>query len=167
MSRAAFRTRAAENFTYLAVSWGGWGANVGSMVLSAKGEVIAETLEAGDLAIADVDLRGGRENADWSNAQKDMRARLYRERRPEAFGLLTDPAPPALDRLPDIEPYPPKRIAEMMRRATTVGHVEWEETERLRESGKLDQARSAYERMIETYPNTWFERTARERLSEM
>ena len=46
-----------------------------SMIISPNGEVLAEAVEAEDMAIADVEPKGGRENADWSNAQKDIRAR--------------------------------------------------------------------------------------------
>lgn len=167
ISRAAFRTRAAENFTYVVVSWGGWGADVGSMILSPKGEVLAESLEAGGIAVAEIDPKGGRQNADWSNAQTDMRARLFRERRPEAFDVLTNPTPPALDRLGEVEPASPQDIAAMMQRATTVGHLEWEKAEKFREDGDVASAKQAYERMIDQYPATWFERTAKERLASL
>jgi predicted amidohydrolase len=167
ISRAAFRTRAAENFTYLAVSWGGWGADVGSVIISPKGEVLAESLEAGGIAIADIDPLGGRENADWSNAQTDMRSRLFRERRPDAFGTLTSSSPPALDKLPNIEPAPPTEIAEMVRKATTVGHHEYERAEQLLREGNTSLAKDAFRKLIDDYPNTWFDRTARDRLAEL
>jgi len=75
-SRAAFQTRAVENFTPVVVSWGGWGSDSGSMIISAKGDILAEAMEGGKVAVADLDPKGGRENADWSNAQTDMRSRL-------------------------------------------------------------------------------------------
>ena len=52
------------------------------------------------MAVADVDPRGGREGGDAMNHQRDMRARLFRERNPAAFGILTDPNPPALKKVP-------------------------------------------------------------------
>ena len=167
ISRAAFRTRAAENFTYLAVSWGGWGADVGSMIISPKGEVIAESLEAGEIAISDIDPKGGRENADWSNEQSDMRARLFRERRPETFSVLVEPSPPAINRLPEIDPAPPEEIARMVRLATTVGHLEYERAEQLLKECKNSLAKDAFRKLIDDYPNTWFDRTARERLAQI
>ena len=167
MSRAAFRTRAVENFTTLVVSWGGWGTDSWSMIISPKGEVLAEALEAEEIAIADIDPKGGRENADWSNAQKDMRARLFRERRPDAFSVLTDPNPPVFANLPEMEPGPPSVIAEIYRKATTVGHLEYDRALKMMNDGNLSGAIRAFKQLVNDYPNTWFERTARERIDEM
>lgn len=167
LSRAAFRTRAVENFTPIAVSWGGWGADSGSVIISATGDIIAETMTAGEIAIADVDPHGGRECADWSNAQTDMRARIFAERNPETFRVIGDPDPPALSHLPDPEPGPPRRIAEIVRRATTYGYVEYERAQALFESGDTERAADAFKQLIVDYPNTWFDRTAKERLQAL
>jgi predicted amidohydrolase len=167
MSRAAFRTRAVENFTFIVVSWGGWGTDSGSMIISPKGEVLAEARSAEDIAIADIDPKGGRENADWSNAQTDMRARLFRERRPDAFSVLSDPNPPVFADLPEMEPGPPSVIAEIYRKGTTVGHLEYERAQQLASDGDKEVAIAAYKQLIADYPNSWFDRTARERLVEL
>jgi predicted amidohydrolase len=165
ISRAAFRTRAVENFTYIVVSWGGWGDDAGSMIVSPRGDIIAEELRGGEIAIADIDPRGGRQNEDWANRQEDMRSRLFRERRPEAFGVLTAVRPPVLDKLPEMMPGPPGQIAEMYRRVITVGHVQFDEAEEHFRAGRIDDAIRAFEALSKEYPTTWFDRTARERLA--
>jgi predicted amidohydrolase len=51
ISRAAFRTRAVENFVYLVVAQRG----SGSMVVSPQGRILAEAKGGDSLAIADID----------------------------------------------------------------------------------------------------------------
>lgn len=167
ISRAAYRTRAVENFTYVVVSWGGWGDTEGSLILSPLGEILAEEMRPGEIAIADMDPFGGRQNQDWANRQEDMRARLFRERRPEAFGVLTSLHPPVLATLPDIIPGSAPEIARMVNRASTVGHLQYEAAEAHLRAGRLDQAAEAFEALIREYPASWFERTARERLASL
>ncbi len=140
---------------------------MGSVIISPKGEILAESLEPGGMAMVDIDPFGGRDNADWSNAQTDMRARLFRERRPETFAQLTQTTPKALEKLPEIQPFPPREIAAMVRCATTMGHVEYERAEQLLRDGETGQAVAAFEKLIEDYPSTWFDRTARKRLAEL
>lgn len=96
LSRAAFRTRAAENFVYLVVAQRG----TASMIISPQGKIIAEAQHADGLAIADIDPLGGREGGDAMNFQTDMPARLFRERHPAAFGILAHPNPPYWPRCP-------------------------------------------------------------------
>jgi predicted amidohydrolase len=80
----ALRVRAAENHVWLVVAFRGQGA----MIISPRGKIVAKAEGADGLAIADIDPRGGREGGDSSNTQKDMRARLFRERTPEASSSL-------------------------------------------------------------------------------
>ena len=167
ISRAAFRTRAAENITYIVVSWGGWGSTTGSMIIAPNGDILAEELDAYEIAIADIDPFGGRECADWSNRQPDMRSRVFRERRPEAYGVLADPEPPVLADLPEMIPGGPDVIADINRRATTVGHGQFRQAEAYFEAGRMSEATKAYERLIQEYPESWFDRTARERLEKI
>ena len=167
VNRAAFRTRAVENFVYVVVSWGGWGRDSGSMIVSPRGEILAEEKGPGEVAIADIDPFGGRQVGDWSNWQEDMRARLFRERRPGAYGMLTDPRPPVLDQLPDMTPGPAEEIARIYHRATTVGHGQFREAEEYLRDGKMDKAIEAFEALRIEYPGTWFDRTSRERLAEL
>jgi predicted amidohydrolase len=92
----ALRVRAAENQIYLVVAFRGNGA----MIISPRGKILAKAEGADGLAIADIDPRGGREGGDASNQQKDMRARLFRERNPQAFRLLTETDAPVLAKVP-------------------------------------------------------------------
>ena len=164
ISRAAFRTRAVENYCYLAVSWGGGNARTGSMIISPRGDILVDEREPGAIAIQDIDPFDGRQNADFANWQHDMRARIFRERRPAAYGALTDPHPPALDRLPMYTPLPALEIADIFHRATTVGHVEYDHAQELVRQGEIDQAIAALEAMQVEYPGTWFDRMAAEQL---
>jgi TolA-binding protein len=143
------------------VSWGGWGESEGSIIISPKGEIVAEEMRPGRIAIADIDPFAGRQNADWSNRQDDMRARLFRERRPAAYKVLTDPEPPGVRILPEMIPGPPLEIARMVNRATTVGHVEYEAAEEHLKAGRTAEAAAAFEALIRDYPATWFESAAR------
>ena len=81
ISRAAFRTRAVENFVYLVVSQ----RDAGAVIISPQGKILAEGKGADDIAMADIQPGGGREGGDAMNHQADMRARLFRERSPAAF----------------------------------------------------------------------------------
>src|SRR5947209_1332282 len=96
ISLAAFRTRAVDNFIYLIVAMRG----SGSMIISPQGKILATANEPDGLAIANIDPSGGREGGDAYNTQRDMRGRLFRERVPEAYGILTDPDPPVLAKVP-------------------------------------------------------------------
>jgi predicted amidohydrolase len=58
ISCAAFRTRAVDNFVYLVVSM----RHGGSMIISPKGEIIAEGEGPDDIAIADIDPYSGRDS---------------------------------------------------------------------------------------------------------
>jgi hypothetical protein len=167
LSRAAFRTRAVENFTWIVVSWGGGNQNTGSMIISPQGEILVDEREPGALAIADIDPTGRRQAADFANTQEDMRARLFRERRPATYALLTDPHPPVLDQLPPIAYGPAIEIADRFGRAFTVGHVHWDAAEELVRRGDTAEAIQAYRAIQAEYPGTWFDRMAGARLAEL
>ena len=159
ISRAAFRTRAVENFVYIAVSERG----SGTMILSPKGDILVEAKGPDDIAIADIDPFGGREGGDAFNQQRDMRARLFRERHPPAFGILTDPDPPVLARVPEAT-----RVEDAVRissGALTVGEERFNGAARLARDGKTREAVEAYEKLIADYPGTWIDRVSRERLA--
>jgi hypothetical protein len=70
------------------------------MIISPRGKVIAEGKSTDDLVIAEINPFGGRQGGDSMNWQEDMRSRIFRERHPAAFGLLTQPHPPVLDKVP-------------------------------------------------------------------
>jgi predicted amidohydrolase len=165
ISRAVCRTRAVENYVYLVASWGGGNDRTGSMIISPHGEILVDERRPGAIAIADIDPFGGREAADFANYQEDMRARRFRERRPEAYSVLTNPHPTALDRLPEAPDG--RKIAEIFSRATTVGHVEYDRAQELLRDGKTAEAIEALEALQLDYPATWFDRTASAQLAEL
>jgi predicted amidohydrolase len=157
----ALRVRAAENHVYLVVAFRGEGA----MIISPRGKIIARAEGPDGLAIADLNPLGGREGGDAMNHQRDMRARLFRERNPEAFGILVDPKPPALDKVPiAISPEAAGRIAA---RVLTLGEEEFREAEALAGAGKTRDAIAAFERLRTEYPGSWIDRVASERLREL
>ena len=97
------------------------------------------------------------------NRQRDMRARLFRERNPEAFGILTDANPPVLDKVPiGLTQADAGRI---MARALTVGEEEFKQASRLAGSGKTSEAIAAFHRLSREYPATWIDRVSRDRLA--
>jgi hypothetical protein len=161
MNRAAFRTRAVDNFIYLVVAKRGRGA----MVVSPQGKVLAEGSDPGGLAIADIDPFAGREGADALNSQTDMRARLFRERNTAAYGLLTDPHPPVLDKIPaSITAEEAIRIGA---KTLTVGNERFAEARQLLKGGKTAEARRAFEKLQAEFPHTWIDREARAELARL
>jgi len=161
LNRAAFRTRAADNYVYLVVAKRGGGA----MIVSPQGEVLAEGKGPDGLAIANINPFGGREGGDALNSQSDMRARLFRERIPAAYGVLTDPNPPALKKIPATI-----TVDEAVRIGAgtlTIGEARFSEAEALLRSGKTGEAAEAFTKLSAEYPRTWIDRQARERLSRI
>jgi hypothetical protein len=161
ISRAAFRTRAVENFIYLVVSERG----SGSMIVSPQGKILAEGKGPDDIAIADIDPAGGRSGGDAMNQQEDMRARLFRERSPEAYAILSDPAPPVLRKIPEVTTV--EDAVRISRAALTVGESEFSDAAKLQREGRKDDAIRAFESLIARYPRTWIDRVSRERLAEL
>ena len=157
----ALRVRAAENFIWLVVAQRGSGA----MIISPQGKIIAKAEGPDGLAIADIDPRGGREGGDALNWQRDMRARLFRERNPTAFGILTDPNPPVIAKVP-IE-RTQAEAGRIMAGALTVGEEEFKQANALIGSGKSEEAIAAFERLRQAYPATWIDRRSQERLEKL
>ena len=158
IGKQALRVRAAENHLYLVVAFRG----SGSMVISPRGKILARAEGEDGLAIADIDPQGGRTGGDAMNHQHDMRARLFRERNPAAFGILVDPHPPVLDRLPiDLTSQEAGRIAAGV---LTTGEEEFRRAEALARSGKIEDAIRAFERLQTEYRSSWIDRVATERL---
>ena len=161
IDKAAFRTRAVDNFVYLVVSKRGGGA----MIISPKGKVLAEGREPDDIAMADIDPFGGRDAADALNSQKDMRARLFRERNPAAYGILTDPNPPVLERLPaTISNEDAIRIGA---KTLTAGNERFAEAQQLLKAGKTVEAKAAFEKLRAEFPYTWVDRLSRAALEKI
>jgi predicted amidohydrolase len=154
----ALRVRAAENHVYIVVAFRG----SGSMIISPRGKIIARAEGSDGLAIADIDPLGGREGGDAMNHQRDMRARLFRERNPAAFGILTELNPPVLKKVPiDITQREAGRIAASV---LTIGEEEFREAESLARGGKIGEAIAAFNRLRTEYRGSWIERVATERL---
>jgi predicted amidohydrolase len=158
LSLAAFRTRAADNYVYLVIAMRG-----GAMIISPQGRVLSEAKHPGGIAQADIEPFGGREGGDALNSQRDMRARLFRERNPAAYGVLTDPNPPVLKRIPaTISVEDAVRIGSGL---LTVGEERFAEAEALMRSGKSEQAARAFVRLRKEFPDTWIDREAGKRLA--
>jgi carbon-nitrogen hydrolase len=158
---AAMRVRAVDNFVWLVVAQRGGGA----MVISPQGKIVARAEGPNGLAIADIDPLGGREGGDSANHQRDMRARLFRERNPAAFAVLTDPEPPVLARVPlEISREEAARIAARM---LTVGEEEFKAAGALSASGKKQEAVEAFGRLCREYRDSWIDTESARRLREL
>jgi predicted amidohydrolase len=157
----ALRVRAVENFVWLVVAQRGNGA----MIISPQGKIVAQAEGPDGLAIADVDVHGQREGGDAWNQQRDMRARLFRERNPEAFGILTATNPPVLGKVPiDLSA---QEVARITARALTVGEGEFKQANELDLRGQTNDAVAAFERLRREYPATWIDRVSQERLAKL
>jgi len=157
----ALRVRAAENFIWLVVAHRGGGA----MIISPQGKIVAKAEGPDGLAIADIDPRGQREGGDALNQQRDMRARLFRERNPDAFRILTDPKPPVLDKVPIS--LTSEQAGWIMARALTVGEEQFKQANDLLGRGQTNEAVAAFEALRQEYPATWIDRSSEERLTKL
>jgi predicted amidohydrolase len=157
----ALRVRAAENFIWLAVAHRGSGA----MIISPQGKIVAKAEGPDGLAIADIDVRGQRQGGDSMNWQRDMRARLFRERNPEAFGILIETNPPVLSKVPIA--LTQQEAGRIMARALTVGEDAFREANVLIGRGQTNEAIAAFERLRKEYPATWIDRRSEERLAKL
>jgi predicted amidohydrolase len=157
----ALRVRAAENFIWLVVAQRGNGA----MIISPQGKIVAQEDGPDGLAIAEIDIHGQREGGDALNRQRDMRARLFRERNPEAFRILTDTNPPVLAKVPiDLTQ---QEAGHIMARTLTVGDEEFKQANALVQQGRNEEAIAAFERLRREYPATWIDRRSQERLARL
>jgi predicted amidohydrolase len=161
INRAAFRVRAADNFVYLVVAKRGGGA----MIISPQGTILAEGKGRDDIAMAEIDPFGGREAGDALNSQTDMRARLFRERNPAAYGVLTDPNPPALKKIP--QTITVEEAVRIGAATLTIGNERFEQADELLKAGKTSEAAAAFEKLRAEFPHTWIDRVARERLAKI
>lgn len=156
----ALRVRAVENFIWLVVAQRGEGA----MIISPQGNIVARAESRDGLAIADIDLHGHRAGGDALNWQRDMRARLFRERNPAAFQELINPTPAVLDKVPITQTR--EELGDIMARTLTVGEEEFRQADQLARSNR-EKAVAAYERLRKEYPGTWIDRRAGERLEQL
>jgi predicted amidohydrolase len=161
ISLAAFRTRGAENFVYLVVAMRGHD----SMIISPRGKILATADGPDGLAIADIDPSGGREGGDAFNTQADMRGRLFRERVPEAYGILIRPDPPVLAKVPSN--VTSGEAVRIMATALTTGEERFNRAEALARAGRTEEAIRLFERLCEECRTSWIDRAARERLKRL
>src|SRR5262249_39405775 len=137
----------------------------GSMIISPKGKILATASEPDGLAIASIDPFGGREGGDAYNTQRDMRGRLFRERAPEAYGILTDPEPPVLAKVPSNVTR--DEAIRIMATVLTTGEERFQKAAALARSGKTDEAIRLFEQLCAECPTSWIDRAARERLQQL
>jgi predicted amidohydrolase len=161
ISLAAFRTRAVENFVYLVISMRGRG----SLIISPQGKVVATASEPDGLAIAEIDPFGGREGGDAFNRQVDMRGRLFRERVPEAYRILTDPAPPALAKV--ASNVTAEEATQIAGTVLTRGEERFNEAEALARAGKTKEAIEAFQKLCGECRTSWIDRRGRERIAAL
>ena len=164
-SLAAFRTRAADNFVYIVVAFRGGG----SMIIDPKGEIVAEGGNGADAIVAaQIDVAGGRDAGDaLGGITDDFRARLFRERNPAAYRILTDAHPPVLDKLQGVEVPSIERAAQMCAEGMTVGADAFYEGDKWLEEGRLEAARQRFTELAARFGTIWIGRVAQQRLAEM
>ncbi len=97
------------------------------------------------------------------NWQEDMRARLFRERSPTAYGILTDPCPPVLAEVP--ETISVEEAVRVGAQALTTGEARFKEAEALLRDGRTEEAIRAFQHLCTEFPQTWIDRVSRERLA--
>ena len=161
ISLAAFRTRAVENFVYIVVSQRG----AGSMVISPQGKILVKAEGKDEVAIVDIDPAGGRTGGNAVNQQDDMRARLFRERSPEAFSMITRTDPPVLRKVPEVTTV--DEAVRLSRGIHTEGEAKFSDAAKLARDGRKDEAIRAFEALIAEYPRSWIDRVSRERISDL
>ncbi len=157
----ALRVRAVENFIWLVVAH----RNGGAMIISPQGKIVAKADQPDGLAIADIDPLGEREGGDAINYQTDMRARLFRERNPAAFGILTDPTPPVLSIVP--LNLTGDRAYRLAARVLTIGEEQFNQACSLEKAGKVEQAIAAFKKLTGEYPDSWIDRESKKHLRQL
>lgn len=160
-SLAAFRTRAVDNFLWLVIAKRGGG----SMIISPKGKVVAEAQGVDGLAIADIEPFAGREGGDAFNTQPDLRGRLFRERAPAAYRILTDPNPPVLSKVQSN--VTKEQAIRTMAIGITTGEERFNEAQSLIREGRTKDAIRLLEQLCEECPTSWIDRAGRKRLQTL
>jgi predicted amidohydrolase len=161
ISLAAFRTRAVENFMYLVVANRGQG----SMIIAPSGKILATAEGPDALAIAEIDPLGGREAGDAMNLQADMRGRLFRERVPDTYEILTDPDPPILDKVQSN--VTTEEAIRIMSRVLTTGESQFNEAVDLARSGRTEEAIELFEQLCSECRTSWIDRAAQKQLKAL
>jgi len=164
-SLAAFKTRAADNFIYIIVAFRGGG----SMIISPKGEILADGgRELDAIVAADIDPTSGRDTGDaLGGVTSDFRARLFRERVPNAYSILMEEHPPILNKLKDIPVPTAEEAAALFAEGLTTGADAFYEAERWLSEGKVQEARRRFEDLSEHFGTIWIGRASRDRLKKI
>jgi len=164
-SLACFRARAAENFIYIVVAFRGGG----SLIISPKGEILAQGGRDPDAILtAEIDPAGGREAGDaHGGITSDYRARLFRERVPEAYGILLEKHPPILEKLKDVPVLSPEKAAALFAEAMTTGADAFYEADRWLAEGKTEEAKKRFEELAKRFGTTWIGRASTDRLQKI
>lgn len=138
------------------------------MVIGPKGEILAEGDGPDAIMAVDIDPAGGREAGDaLGGTTADFRARLFRERNPAAYGILTDEHPPALDRLAHVPMPTVEEAARRFAEGLTTGADALYEAEEWARQGRTAEARQRFEELAEGFGTTWIGRASRERLEAL
>lgn len=164
-SLAAFRTRAADNFIYVVVAFRGGG----SLIIGPRGDILADGGSEPDaIVMADIDPSAGREAGDaLGGMTEDFRARLFAERVPSAYGVLTEEHPAIRDRLRHIDVPSAEEASLLGAEALTTGAGAFYEAERWAAEGKIDAAIARYEELAKRFGTIWIGRAAAERLADL
>jgi len=164
-SLACTKARAAENYLYLVVAWRG----NHSLILSPKAEILASGKDnPGELVIADIDPTSGREAGDaHGGSTPDFRARLFRERVPSAYGILTEENPAILEKLKGVYVPSGEEAAALGAEIFTHASDAFYRADALLKEGKVAEAEPEFKRLAERYGTTWIGRAARDRLSRI
>ncbi|WP_169976695.1 carbon-nitrogen hydrolase family protein [Tautonia rosea] len=158
VSLAAFRTRAVENFIYLVVANRG----EGSMIIAPTGTILATAEGPDSLAVADIDPSTGREAGDAMNLQADMRGRLFRERVPGAYKILTDPRPPVLEKVQSN--VTTEEAIRIMATVLTTGESRFNDAVAL---GRTEEAIRIFEQLCIECRTSWIDRAAQKYLNDL
>ena len=164
-SLAAFRTRAADSFIYLVVAFRGGG----SLIIGPKGDILADGGDEPDaIVMADIDPTAGREAGDAIGGMtEDFRARLFAERVPSAYGILTEEHPPVCDRLRHVHVPSGEEASFLGAEALTTGLDAFYEAERWAAEGKAEAATARYEALAKRFGTIWIGRVSAERLADL
>jgi hypothetical protein len=84
---------------------------------------------------------------------------------PEAYGILTEPDPPVLAKVPSNVTR--DEAIRIMATALTTGEERFQKAEALARAGKTEEAVRLFERLCEECPTSRIERAARERLRKL
>ena len=162
ISLAAFRTRAVDNFVYLVVAMRGQRQH--DHLAAGQGPRHREGARRrwpSRTSTRPAVARAGTP----STPSATCAGRLFRERVPEAYGILTDPDPPVLAKVPSNVTR--DEAIRIMATVLTTGEERFNEAEALARAGKTEEAIRLFERLCEECRTSWIDRAARERLKTL